>query len=157
MIASNVGRVFDPLGLVTPVTIMPKILFQKTWDGDLEWDDDVGAHIANQIQQLVDTLGLLSSLDVTRYLAKDSFQQVDLHLFCNASEMAYGAAIYARPTSDAGIHTSLLVAKSRLAPRKTVFTPRLELCSMVLGCKLLKMCLEVNLEFAIGGRCQRLE
>ena len=48
MIASYLGRVSHPLGLVTPVTIMPKILFQKTWDGDLEWDDDVGAHIANQ-------------------------------------------------------------------------------------------------------------
>ena len=56
--------------------------------------------------------------------------------------MAYGAAIYARTTSDAGSHTSLLAAKSRLAPRKTVCIPRLELCSMVLGCKLLKCALK---------------
>ena len=53
MIASNLGRVFDPLGLVTTVTIIPKILFRKTWNRVLEWDDDVGAHIANQFQHRV--------------------------------------------------------------------------------------------------------
>ena len=61
MIASNL-REFVILGPVTPVTIMPKILLQKTWDWNLEWDDDVGAHIANQFQHWVDNLGLLSSL-----------------------------------------------------------------------------------------------
>ena len=104
----------------------------------------------------MDSLGFLSSLAVPRYLAKDSFQQVDLHLLCDASEVANGAAIYARTTSDAGIHTSLLAAKSLLAPRKTVFIPSFELCSMILGCMLL-MCLEVNPDFAVGGRCQRLD
>ena len=114
----------------------------KQWDGNLNWDDDVGAHIANQFQHWMDILGILSSLAVPRYLARDSFQQVDLHLFSDASEMAYGAAIYARTTSDAGIHTSLLAAKSRLAPRETVCIPRHELCSIVLRCKLLKRSLK---------------
>ena len=61
MIVSILRRVFYALGLVIPVTIIPKILFQKNWDGDLEWDDDVGAIIANQFQHWMDSLNLLSS------------------------------------------------------------------------------------------------
>ena len=52
--------------------------------------------------------------------------------------MDHGAAIYARTNSDAGNHTSQLVAKSRLAPRKTACFRRLELFSIGVGCKLLK-------------------
>ena len=109
----------------------------------MEYDDDLGARIANQFRHWMDSLEFSSSLAVARYLAKDSFQQIDLHLFCDASEMAYGAAIYARITSDTGILTSLLAANSRLASRKTVCIPKLELYSMVLGCKLLKWVLKL--------------
>ena len=73
-------------------------------EGDLEWDDHVGALIANNFQHWMDSLKLLSSPLEPRYLAKDSFQQVYLHLFCDESGLAYGVAIYARTTSDAGIH-----------------------------------------------------
>ena len=72
---------------------MPKIVFQKTWDEELEWDDNVGVHITHRFQHLMDSLGFLSFLAVPRYLTKDRFQPVDLPLFCDTSEMAYGAAI----------------------------------------------------------------
>ena len=75
---------------MTSVKIIPKILFQKTRDRDLKYDDNVGAYIANKFQHWIDSLGFLSSLAVPCYLSKDSFQQVDLHLFCDASEMTHG-------------------------------------------------------------------
>ena len=106
VIVSFLGRVFDILGLVNPVTMNQKIIFQQKWDRDLEWGDEVGALIANQFQHWMASLKLFSSLLEPRYLAKDSFQQVDLHLFCDASGLAYGVAIYARTTSGAGIHIS---------------------------------------------------
>ena len=115
------------LELVTRVTIMRKFPFQQTWDGELKCDDDVGAHTPNRFQYWIDILGLLSSLAVLRYLAKESFQQSNLHLFFDASELNYGAAIYAGTTSDSGIHTSLSAAKSRFAPKKKVCNPKLEL------------------------------
>ena len=90
---------------------MQNFLFQKTWDRDLKRDDDVGTHTTNHFQHWIDILGLLFSLAVLRYLVKVSFQQAGLHLFFDASELTYGAAIYARTTSDSGIHTSLSVDK----------------------------------------------
>ena len=96
LIASNLWRVFDLFRLGTPVLRKPKILFQKTRHEDLAWSFDVTSHIAHQSHHWMDKFGLLSSLTVPRHLPRDTFQQVDLYLFCDASEMAYGAAIYAK-------------------------------------------------------------
>ena len=48
MITSNLTRVFDLLSLVTPVTIIPKILLHKKNIGHFERHEDVGTQMANQ-------------------------------------------------------------------------------------------------------------
>ena len=61
-----------------------------------------------------------------------------LHLFTDASEMAYAAVIYARITDvDGHIVSKLVASKIRAAPINTVSLPRLELCAVHFGIKLL--------------------
>ena len=55
-------------------------------------------------------------------------------VFCDASEKAYGAAIYLK--SSQGF--SLIIAKAKVAPIKKVSLPRLELIASVMGSLLLK-------------------
>ena len=63
---------------------------------------------------------------------------VELHGFSDASQMAYAAAVYARVIQKMGkINTSLIMAKTKVAPVKTLSLPRLELCAAALLCKLL--------------------
>jgi len=40
-ITSNVAKVFDSLGFLSPATIKMKILLQRLWELKLEWDDSV--------------------------------------------------------------------------------------------------------------------
>ena len=60
-------------------------------------------------------------------LGESSVTEIQLHVFCDASEDAYGACAYLRYSFKSGEHKcSLVMAKSRLAPIKVVNLPRLE-------------------------------
>jgi len=50
----------------------------------------------------------------------------ELHIFCDASQLAFGAAAYLRMRQNSQ-NTSLVTGKTRVAPVKAVTLPRLEL------------------------------
>ena len=62
---------------------------------------------------------------------------MQLHVFSDASERAFAAAIYSRVNDSLGnISVNLLSSKTRVAPVKTVSLPRLEVCGAQLASKL---------------------
>ena len=74
----------------------------------------------------VSTLISLSQVHIPRWLAT-SKRDFQVHVFCDASERAYGAALYVRSTKDNKTLTRLACSKNRLAPIKRITLPRLEL------------------------------
>ena len=63
---------------------------------------------------------------------------LQLHGFCDSSQVALAAVVYLRTVYvDTLVSTSMVIAKSRVAPVKTQTIPKLELCSAVLLSKLL--------------------
>ena len=80
----------------------------------------------------------LKSICVPRYL-KPQFVifKMQLHAFSDASEKAYGCAVYARFISvDHQIVCRLVITKARVAPLKVVTIPRLELTAAALAVRL---------------------
>ena len=80
-ISSNTGKVFDPIGFLTSVTLQCKILFQMTWEHKIGCDDDVGANITDQFKALMSGLHHLSELRMPRFVANFAIEKIQLHLF----------------------------------------------------------------------------
>jgi hypothetical protein len=114
-------------------------LVQSLTKRGLNWDDQVSEEDKFCWLQWKQELPMLEKLKVARCVKPASFGQVvrvDLHHFCEASILAYGAVSYARLVNVHGqVHCSLLLAKARLAPINQVTIPRLELMSAVIAAK----------------------
>lgn len=68
-----------------------------------------------------------ASVDQTRSIT-------DLQVFSDASESSYGAVAYLCTKDKLGkIHLSFVLARSRVAPKRVLSLPRLELCADVIG------------------------
>ena len=78
---------------------------------------------------------------------RDKSQSVQLHMFCDASEIAYRAVAYFRTVTRGCINVSFVISKTRLAPIKTLTLPRLELQAAVMASRLKsKIFEEIDLE-----------
>ena len=136
-ILSFVASIFDPLGLISPVIIAGKVIFQQTTRLKLSWDEQVPSEITHKWNAWLRTLLSLADIKIPRCVKpcryNDSY--LELHCFSDASEHSYGCCIYLRCVSKVGVHTSLIYAKHRLAPIKHVTIPRLELQAAVLSAK----------------------
>lgn len=139
VILSSVSSLFDPLGLITPVLIPGRILFQDAVREKLEWDDQVNSETVNQWQNWIKSVERLKTISVSRCVKPVNFNEayLELHHFCDASEKAYGCCSYLRAINSSGmIHTALLCSKGKVAPVKSQTIPRLELQAAVLAARM---------------------
>lgn len=142
-IMSNAFKIFDPLGVLSPVVVLPKIMLQKLWQHKLEWDQPVPQDIKNDWTKFANNVKWLSNLRIPRLALGDSPKSIELHSFSDASQSAYGACIYLRTiSSNDNVTIRLLCAKSKVAPLKPTSIPRLELCSALVAAKLSKSVLD---------------
>ncbi|XP_076387322.1 uncharacterized protein LOC143264354 [Megachile rotundata] len=137
-ILSEVASLFDPLGWAAPMLIFAKVLMQDLWILGVEWDQDLPQKLQTSWVSFKESLYLLNTLNVPRWIHfTNGHQELELYGFCDASQRAYAAAVYLRVVQGEAIFTTLLVAKTRVAPVKTISIPRLELCGAVLLAKLI--------------------
>ncbi|XP_022827437.1 uncharacterized protein LOC111357108 isoform X1 [Spodoptera litura] len=137
-ILSTIGHIFDPLGLISPCILEAKLIMQQMWTHNVSWDDEIPVSIQQQWAKFVESLSFINHLSIPRRAFNDSSRDyIELHIFCDASQQAYGACAYIRTyTSDGSISVQLLVAKGRVAPLKALTIPRLELCAAFTGVNL---------------------
>ena len=139
-IVSDVAKVFDVLGLFSPVTIKMKILLQRLWETKIDWDDLVPESLLEVWLHWRTELPTLATMHIPRCYSPVGFSlsSMQLHGFSDASEEAYAGVVYLRLVDSIGrVHTTLVMSKTRVAPIKRLSIPRLELCGAQLLTKLL--------------------
>ena len=125
------ARIFDPTGFISPVTIRIKIMIQDLWKLKIGWDEPLPEQQGRKWNKILQDLQQLSLFEIPRsYFSMEEGldQSIQLIGFCDASNKAYAAVIYARTRSFNGkIRSSLVGSKTKVAPVQGDTTPRLEL------------------------------
>ncbi|KAJ8733938.1 hypothetical protein PYW07_014489 [Mythimna separata] len=96
-ILSVVSQIYDPLGLLAPTIIIAKVMLQKLWLCKIGWDDPIPRDIETNWKQFTANLNSLRTIRVPRYVLSDKGDdniQIELHIFCDASQSAYGACAH---------------------------------------------------------------
>ena len=124
---SVVNRMYDLLGLASPVMITGKILYSKVCLLKLQWDEEVPEEIKDKWNKWISTMKKRPYITVPRSVISDEVYKICIHGFSDASKLALAAAVYLEVVSTKGTSMQrLLVSKSRIAP-KDISIPRLEL------------------------------
>ena len=140
------ARVYDPLGLLTPFTVLARCLFQELWEQKLDWDEVLSADDAELFCRWMDGCRQLQDVKVSRcftaFSATDwsSLTGAELHVFADASLKAYGSCVYLRFRQPDGSYcVSFVMSKGRVVPlRQRLTLPRLELMGCVTAAELVR-------------------
>lgn len=139
---SEIAKLFDPLGLLAPVITLAKTLMQSLWLVGVGWDDDLPDDVVERWRTYQLEMPVLEEIRVNRWLGHEGKKStLQLHGFSDASMSAYATCVYTRVQhADGTMTTTLLAAKTCVAPVKQQSISRLELNGAVLLCRLLLEC-----------------
>ena len=140
------ASVYDPLGVASPTTLTGKCLYCEVCDCRLSWDEKVSDRIGQMWLKFVRNLP--NKVEVPRSLPrfKEPIETVELHAFGDTSGFGISAVVYAVITQASGMSKGLVAAKSRLAKKKNLTIPRLELVAAHMAANLVE-----NVRAAIKG------
>lgn len=129
-VLSRIGKLYDPNGFLGPIIINGKIIIQELWKDKLDWDQELSETLKEKWNKFNSDLANISQISLNRWFGTLNESQIQLHGFCDASELGYGAVVYTRVLNENGKYViSLIASKSRVAPLKVMTIPRLELCA----------------------------
>ncbi len=137
---ATINKIYDPMGILSPALVWPKLILQTTWKMKLTWDENLPQDLELRFRQWCGTYNYLEKIRIPRFMKGESYSKEcskeQLHVFCDASALAYAAGVFIRTDSDDGVTVQLVQSKARVAPIDRVTIPRLELLGCTIGARL---------------------
>ena len=133
---SNLAKVYDPLGLVAPLTVQGKFIYRDACNAKVAWDAPLPQQLSSQWTRW--NAGLPAEVMVARALtcAQEQIEEIELHAFGDASKNGVCATVHAVVRQPSGVNQGLVTAKARLA-KQGLTIPRLELVSAHMAANLI--------------------
>ena len=97
LVLQQVMSIYDPLGLVSPFTLLGKILLRESWKLGLDWDDALPSQLHTRWSEFFKALFQLEDIQYPRCVKPINAEGNPwLILLSDGSEEAYGCAAYCR-------------------------------------------------------------
>ena len=128
-VLSVIAGIYDPLGLIGPITFWRKHFIQRLWLAGTSWDEPLSGSLSDQWLELYSQLVSDTHFKISRSVKSLNNYRIisfQLHGFADASAKGYACCIYVHTVySNDAISSNLLCSKSRVAPLKQITLPRL--------------------------------
>lgn len=130
---------YYPLGYIVPYTTRAKVIVRHLWEKKRDWDDpQLPEELLEKWYAWERELSQLPEITLPRCYTSPNLDQLhctrQIHMFCDASEQAYGSVPYLRTeTLDGEVEVAFLAARSCVSPKKQQSVPQLELCAALTG------------------------
>ncbi|GFY48614.1 integrase catalytic domain-containing protein [Trichonephila inaurata madagascariensis] len=106
---------FDSIGFKAPVTLIPKLILQETWNLKLRWDDTLPDDLLRKFKSWYQQLHFISDIRIPRWFnISPNVESVSLHLFTDASQKAFDSTLSVSELKNAEIALMHLVQKELL-------------------------------------------
>ncbi|XP_062708042.1 uncharacterized protein LOC115258210 isoform X2 [Aedes albopictus] len=133
---------FDPKQFLAPILIHGRILMQDLWRSGIGWDERIGPVHYDRWLRWTELFPLINNISIPRCylgrLSSTAYETMQLHVFTDAGEDAYGCVAYFRFADGESVHCAFVEAKAKVAPLQYLSIPRKELEAAVLGARLMK-------------------
>ncbi|GFW72419.1 reverse transcriptase domain-containing protein [Trichonephila clavipes] len=117
------GRIFDPVGFLSPFIIRLKILIQELWCLGLDWDEFFPKNLESSWNEWCEEVPELNTFSIPRYYLGYALQNetdnIQIHCFSDSSKNAYGTVVNLRiALKNEKTFTNFVASKCRVAPLK---------------------------------------
>lgn len=65
-VLSTIAKIYDPLGLVSPIIVKAKLFMKKLWLLKLDWEDTLANEMRTEWDDFITKLSQLSSIEIPR-------------------------------------------------------------------------------------------
>ncbi|XP_062716249.1 uncharacterized protein LOC134291888 [Aedes albopictus] len=134
-------KLYDPLGFVAHFVVHGKILMQEIWRSGTNWDEPIAEHLLAIWSRWIELYECINEVKIPRCFFGDlqpgEVEEIEIHMFTDASEAACACVAYVRMSSKGSIQCLMVAAKTKVAPLRTLSIPRLELQAAMMGSRLL--------------------
>ena len=136
-VASIVVKVYDPLGMLSPLVTHLKVFLQDSSLTKMEWDDILPDSLLRRWTTLVEGLHPDDQVTLPRHITENIAASYHLVWFGDASLRAYAAVVNLQVEMEKKSHCQLLCSKARVAPVEKLTIPLLELLSALILARLI--------------------
>jgi hypothetical protein len=136
VVLSEIHKIFDPVGVTCPALLIPKLILKRICEGKLDYDEEIPNEAKSEFNNWCDSLPQLAEIRIPRQVVEGA-RGLEIHTFCDASQVAYAAAVFIRSHHNNEVKVHLVQAKARVAPPRATI-PRLELLGCLIAARLTK-------------------